>query len=371
MTRLGSIGLLATLCAALVGCEVPASEPPPEPIPEDGACVVPGQSEIRLVEADPPADGCPWEWECGVDEYLDLPQRYPDLVVETTDEELDQVLTQFAEDGFPQESNPGNEEVVDTILSTTRLDAHLEGLAERPLDVSILDEGDDISVWAGDWENGDPPPLHYRQLLVTDPLVGTLEVMVFLPDGEGPFPPVVISHGHGDHPYNFIARQDFGEEFTLAGYALIIPHKRVSNGGDLESYVARGMLLQGFNLMGVRMYEELIGRRIAAWLPEVDPCAPVGLVGHSGGSVSGNLAVHAPVQGLSFDAYVSDLTSGYWSFSNDPHNSYLLDENVPGLWHLAQVINTFIHVDIPVLEVPYGYPDGMDDLLDFFDDTIL
>ncbi len=192
--RISPIGLLVCLSAALLtGCEeLPAPDPDPDPTPDDGACVVPGQSEIQEVEFEGSIPECPWAWECGVDEYLELPHRYPDLIVETTDEALDQMLTQVSEGGIPQEPDPGIEVIRDRILSATRLDAHVEGLA-----------------------------------------------------------------------------------------------------------------------------------------------------------------------------------SGYWSFSNDPDNSYLLDENVPDLWHLAQVINTFEHGHIPVLEVPYGYPDGMDDLLDFFDDTIL
>lgn len=207
-------------------------------------------------------------------------------------------------------------------------------------------------------------------MIVTDPLVGQLEVAAFFPEGDGPFPAVVVSHGHGDSPWSHLIRGDFGEEFTDAGYALVIPGLRASDGGDTESYVARGMLRQGFNLMGVRMYEQLIGRRVAAWLPEIDPCAPVGLVGHSGGSVSGNLTVHAQTTGLEFDAYVSDLISTYFSWSDEPDNPYLLDETVASLWHASASINSFEAADIPILQVPYGYPDGVEDQLDFFDATI-
>ncbi len=352
----------------LAGCSLP-----PAPLTEesdDGTCSVPGESEVYEVDEPVHLGACPSGRECGVEDYLRLPQLFPGMGVDITDEELDQRLRSRRDSAPEERSVPSSADLRARILSGTRIDVLREGIADRPLEIAVIGEGDDLGAWAGEWLGIEPPRIQHRELLVTDPLVGTLEVVVLLPDGEGPFPVVVVAHGHGDHPFRHIARGDFGELFVDAGYALVLPWFRASEGGDEETVAARGLLKQGFNLTGVRMYEQLIGRRVAAWLPEADPCAPVGLVGHSGGSVSSNLTVHAPTRGLEFDAYVSDLISNYFNWSEEEGEHYLLDETVPDLWDVSQTVNGFEFVDIPVLQVPYGYPNGLDDLLGFFDDTI-
>lgn len=353
----------------LAGC--PLSPPPSTEEPDDGSCSIPGESEVY--EADLPANlgDCPWGIECGVDEYLRLPQLFPGLGLDITDDDLDQRLRDRRDNSGSEHQVSDFADLHARILAGTRIDVLREGLADRPLEITVISEGDDLRHWEGEWLGAEVPNLRHRQMLVTDPLVGTLEVVLLLPDGDGPFPAVVVAHGHGDHPFRHIARDDFGEWFVDAGYALVLPYFRASEAGDAETVAARGLLKQGFNLTGVRMYEQLIGRRIAAWVPEVDACAPVGLVGHSGGSVSSNLTVHAQTKGLEFDAYVSDLTSNYFNWNDEPDATYLLDETVPDLWDVSETVNTFELADVPVLRVPYGYTDGIDELVTFFDATIL
>ncbi len=373
MTRCSAMPLLLLAGGLLIGgllAGCPTAPPGPAPGPGAGSCAVPGQDAVLGGPLPTFLGDCPWGRDCGLQDYLALPELFPEDRVEVSDEELDALLRGWRDAPGPQLAPDGAGDLRQRILEGTRLDVLLEGLAERPLDVAIKREGTDMTEWEGSWDDMDPPDMHYRELVVTDPLVGLMQVVVFLPEGEGPFPPVVVSHGHSDSPFGHIPRADFGEMYLNAGYALILPGYRVSGGDDLEAYATRELLKQGFTLLGIRMYEQLIARRIVAWLPEIDPCAPVGLVGHSGGSVSGNLTVTAPTEGLAFDAYVSDLASVYFSWSETPGDRYLGDETVPALWQYSSAINTFDAVDIPLLHVPYGYPDGVQDQLDFFDDTI-
>jgi len=351
-----------------VACDAPVQ---PESEPGPLACETAGD----LVKwNDDPVDWpeCPFNRWCGLDEYLALPDLLPELRLNLSDEELDLELANIWDGNMDYGPRLAVEELEPLIRDTTRLGVMLQGFEERTLEVSTLHDGNDYS-FRGEWE-GPEPDMPYRQMLVTDALVGTLEVVVFRPpldQGDGPFPVVVVAHGHGDDAWTHVARGRFGEAFTAAGYVLVIASFRASEGDFPETAMTRGLLKAGWSSMAVRIYETLVARRIAASLPEADSCAPVGLIGHSGGSISSILTARITVPGLEFAAYINDLTSTYINWNPDPEWGYTLDETAPTLWPYQESLNDFATLPMPSLSVEYGYPEGMDYLLDFFDDTLL
>ncbi len=322
--------------------------------------------------------GCPFERDCGLEEYLALPDLAPELRLALTDEELDAELQSILDGEIFPVLAIGPDTLAGLIPEATRLDVLTEGILGRDLALYVVDEGNDYS-WRGEWE-GHEPDMPYLHLLVTDPLVGTFETVVFRPpleQGEGPFPAVVVAHGHGDNAWSHAARvpgepsggaDGFGEQFTAAGYVLVVPTFRISEGDTPETVMTRGLLRAGWSAMAVRMYEQLLARRIAAALPFVDPCSPVGLVGHSGGSISSALTVRSPLAPLTFDAWVTDLDSTYLNW--DPVEGWTLDETTPALWPYRGFINDLDTAPLPAMRTEYGYPEGIDPQVDFFDDTL-
>ena len=93
----------------------------------------------------------------------------------------------------------------------------------------------------------------------------------------------------------------------------------------------------------------------------MDP-ARIGLIGHSGGSSTGNLTVRL---GAGFAAYVSDYHVEYAEWVADFEVIHC--ETVPALYPYAALINDFATSATPVLTVPYGYTDGVEPIFGFFD----
>lgn len=347
--------------ALLFGC--PVAEPTDAPVAE--SCFVDPSVELVGVVSWP--NPCPWGRDCGITEYLAVPEQFPGALTPRTD--LDATFAAQRSGQWPMDS-VGEAELAERILASTRVDLLLDGITERPLEVGLLDESTDYS-WRGEWEGRHPEDMPNRQYYVEDPVVGGFEFVVFRPPssyGPGPFPAVVVAHGHGDGAWSHAARGDFAEAFTEAGYLVVIPTMRASEGDVPETTVTRGLLEAGFSTLAIRMYETLLARRIVTVLPDVDPCAPVGLVGHSGGSVSSNLLIRVAPLELGFDAYVSDLTSEYLNWS--PDEGTLLDETVPELFSVWPALARLDLAPVDTLQVGYGYPEGIEPLLDFFDERL-
>lgn len=355
----------------LVACDALPTSTVPDPDTGPLACEL-QPDLVQWLDERPDWPDCPFDRWCGLEEYLALPDLEPATRLDTSDEDLDIELGHIWDGDVPFGPRLAPKELEPLIRDSTRLSVLLNGFDDRILRVATLHDDNDYS-FRGEWE-GPVPDMPYRQLLVTDPLVGTLEVVVYRPpldQGPGPFPVVVVAHGHGDDAWTHVARGRFGEAFTQAGYMLVIPTFRNSEGDFPETAMTRGLLKAGWSSMAVRMYETLLARRVAAGLPEADPCAPVGLIGHSGGSISSMLTARLRVPGLRFASYINDLTSTYINWDPDPEYGYTLDETSPTLWPYQESLNEFETLPMPWLSVGYGYPEGMDVLLDHFDDTLL
>ncbi len=201
-------------------------------------------------------------------------------------------------------------------------------------------------------------------MLLSDPIVGTFEALLLVPDSPGPHPAVLALHGHGEDARAFHNLR-FGQDYPAAGFAILMPTARVSNFDADEDRVARELLRNGLTFMSVRIYEALLGLRYLSAHEDVDP-ARIALVGHSGGASAANLVARVAdrVPGVALAALVSDFTDTYAGAGP----GWLLDAAAPGLhpWHPA--ISDLSLMKVPVLRLPYGFPDGPDPIFEFLAD---
>lgn len=328
------------------------------PIPEaNDYCAAPPRAVVEL-DATPNPTSCPFgDGLCDAD-YLALPELQPGGAPEVMDEHAFQ---QLMDDHFSQRvpirsALTTGEELRREILEGARIDWILDGFEERPLEVSYL------SV-------DDTPGARRRQWQLDDPLVGRFRGTTLLPDGDGPFPAVLVFHGHTQTGREWIEEYD-GQRLVEQGFAVLAPTFRVNDADVDESRVTEHLLRRGLTFVGVRMVEQLLTLRYAASLPEVDPCR-IGGIGRSGGSISGNLTSRVT---LGLTSWVTDLTGSYFLRMPD---GVLLDETAPDLYRIQDSINDLDSAHLPVLQVGYGYV-GLDDpdadrwprIVEFLEDTV-
>ena len=202
----------------------------------------------------------------------------------------------------------------------------------------------------------------FRQfdLVLRDKAVGDIPLLLALPSGEGPFPVVLALPGHGEVPRDVLKSLP-PEQITARGMALVVVGMRAYDSLVAEHDATMTLLCQGFSLMGLRVYEALVAMEYIHTNSKLKGDA-VGLVGHSGGSATLNLVVwlsEAP------RALITDLRADYFNLRVYMDRYYVLDETHPRLRELAPQINDVAALPLPVLEVPYGAPEGHGPLLDF------
>jgi hypothetical protein len=113
--------------------------------------------------------------------------------------------------------------------------------------------------------------------------------------------------------------------------------------------------------MGMRVYESLLGLKFLRSLAEVE-AGRVTLIGHSGGSSTGNLTVRVEPR---IAGYISDHQVAYAEWV-EGINVYHC-ETVPSLFAYSEQLNDPADSPVPMLKVPYKYSNGMQELFDFLD----
>jgi len=314
--------------------------------PVDAASPAPNVTLRDDLGAQPP---CPDPDTCKAD-YLAYLEKAAAYARPTTEDAIHQALLASDAGEVPLVLGPLTpDELAAAIADELNIAFLLDGLDERPLTVTTIARTD-----AAD---------HVEEhLLLDDPWVGTFEGLLLSPPGPGPFPAVLAVHGHGDTVW--IYRDDYhGGEYPARGLAILMLGMRVMGSGPpamIENDVAKKMLVQGLPLMGMRVYESLLGFKLLRALPRIDG-ARVGLIGHSGGSSTGNLTSRVERR---FKAYVSDYQVEYIEWTR-PYPFYHC-ETVPDLYPYSALINDPTTSEVPILKVPYKYTDGMDDIFAFF-----
>jgi hypothetical protein len=278
---------------------------------------------------------CPFSDGPCASDYVALHSRAAEWASPISETQLWEQLEQLrAGTAFVETGSIQGPDLRDRLIEAANLDFLLEQLDGGTLEVTELDEAD----------NG---PGNQRPFLIDDPYVGQFRGLSLKPDGAGPFPTLIIAHGHEESDQLWIDRYD-GWDLVDRGYALILPTLRVNRAEQVESDVTLHLLRGGFTMMAMRVYETLLATRYAASLPHVDPCR-IGLIGHSGGSVASNITARIS-QG--FAAYVSDLQSVYYQ---EAPGDLFIDETSPALHALHPQINDFDTHERPALAVGYRY----------------
>ncbi len=296
----------------------------------------------------------PWQPSACNQDYLEFPGRAERWAVADEDcGDLHKQLAELWKDGWDQPRPPIPElspsALAEDLKDTLNIRGLLEGdsvepsLDARPLEVMTISERD-----AGGYRE--------FEMVFKDPYVGSFHGLLLMPPGKGPFPAVLALPGHGETAAQH--RDDrFGWLLAEEGYAVLILTTRAYDTGSAEHEATLAMLCGGFSTMTVRVYEALLALKFLRSRAEV--CnGRIGLIGHSGGSVAGNLLVRVSPQ---LRAYVSDLTAIHFNVG-DPlegdEYGQIADETHPGLARLSANLNALETVGTPVLSVPYGYSEG-------------
>ena len=194
-----------------------------------------------------------------------------------------------------------------------------------------------------------------KELLITDPYVGTFKALYLLPDKKGPFPGIVALHGHSDCAESF--RDNYnGKEFAQNGYAIMIPTLRAMCCGQSENIISRQLLLNGFTLYGLRHYESMLCKKYLESRKEIDRDS-IGLIGHSSGSCVANLYL-----GEHFKAFVTDDSCSFFDFSEayneeDEKVMLLKDSTIPYLYPYSVLVKNYAEEKPNVLITEYGLED--------------
>lgn len=192
-------------------------------------------------------------------------------------------------------------------------------------------------------------PYLEQRLLLRDPYAGEIEALLLLPTtGTPPFSGLLALPGHVE---DAACHRDhrLGAELAGEGFAVLIPTFRAYCQPE-DDQATRAFLCQGFSLMGLRAYEALLGFKVLLALPEV--CnSRLGLIGHSGGSMVGNLLAWLP-QDPSL-VHVTDTSSMYLNVDVD--RMELDCETHEGLHRISFAVADLEAAPRPVLRVPYAY----------------
>ena len=186
-------------------------------------------------------------------------------------------------------------------------------------------------------------------ILVQDFYVGNFSVLMLLPhvDDDAPLPAVVIMHGHGSNPQRAKGNR-YGEELVRAGFVVAIPEFRAMNCDEEETNVSKTLLLHGFTLEGLHVYETLLVLKYLKEHPFVDK-KRIGAISHSGGSSILHLVVRLSD---TVKSMLTDYPANYLNFCGE---NGIHDETIPRLKKYTAAINNYKTLAIPVKEVPYNY----------------
>ena len=293
---------------------------------------------------------CAWPGAC-INDYLELPKLASQWASPITPQELNRSIGDI-EDGLVQpilDPMP-EDELAGQIADALNIKFLMDGLNPRPL-IAITIRKEESTEF------------REREILFQDPYVGTFEGILLTPQGPGPFPTVLAVHGHRDDAQKYMDNFH-GNEYPGRGYAILMLTMRGMNIDLFEHEASRSLLRSGFSLMGMRVYESMLGLKYLRSLDEVDR-SRIGLIGHSGGSSTGNLTVRLD-DGIR--AYVSDMTTDYseWGTLWEPWHC----ETVPKLFPYNVLISDFSTCPTPVKSVPYAYTNGMEEIFEFFDSLL-
>ena len=279
-------------------------------------------------------------------DYLDKAERWASPI---TEQELERQLDSISgANNAVSEAEVTPERLAEGLIDAMNIAHLIDGLDQRRLKARVL----------GETLRG---AVTQRELLFEDPFIGKFRALLLLPPGPGPHPGVVAHPGHSERPEEHRDLR-YGQALAERGFAVLILDPRSNDGGTEETRVSRQALLRGHSLIGLRVYEILLAQKYLRWDGQVDP-DKIGLQGHSGGSVTGNLVVRIDD---GFAAYVSDLFSTY-GIVLDRDAGFLGDETSSSIYYWHASIEDLSTSRVPMIQEPYGFEDGPERMFAFFE----
>ena len=348
-----------------VACTSACTPPLEDPSPHSP----PSPHELHVLEVDEPDREwlCEEGWSDGrstcYQAYVDLAMQYlpPDIDLSACRDEQSALVEEVANGSVFIDPllPPSSSELAAEIVDVLQFDAWASDIDTRTLEVFRVDESP--ASWGST-----------RTLQFADPLLGNNEVLELWPDVE--HPPVLIAlpgHPDGTHAAQEMIDGLQVAAYVEAGYAVLVLDTQAYDTGNAEHLAAASMLCAGRPMMAVRAYEFLVLHKYVRYLQATDRAGPgVGLLSHSGGSVAANM-ISRFVD--SFDAVATDLKSNYLGLNScseaGPSGTCVLDEASVALHRLSEAINddSVLPFSVPTYETDYGYPEGSQPVIDFFD----
>ncbi|MDD5614403.1 MAG: hypothetical protein PHQ54_04970 [Candidatus Omnitrophica bacterium] len=271
--------------------------------------------------------------------YYDFPLRHRSHSKPVSEEKLKQSIEQpFKSGGF----------LKNTIIKSLNIGFLLDSLDKIKLkvtNISNIDRGDYVQ----------------KDFLFEDKNVGSFPVTLLIPKGNKDIYPAVLGlPGHGTAVTDFIDNY-CAADLAKAGFVVAIPVLRAMMDFEVDYKVSKHLLLKGFTLMGIRVYESLLVVKYLNYLDFVDS-SRIGIISHSGGSAVANLLVHIKE---GFKSLVRDHQSSYMNNYQDIHC-----ETIPNLHIFHPIINSTEMFTVPVLDVSYNFEGEKERIIDFLSENI-
>ncbi len=201
--------------------------------------------------------------------------------------------------------------------------------------------GLDRLVGRASWTAGparDRAGLELRELVATDPLLGTWPAARLAPRSPGPHPAILLLHGHGDTVEQALTVR-FGATLAAEGFIVLAPSIRAYWDGDCEDEAAWTLLEAGLSLMAAHVAEASRAVQHLRADAAVDP-ARIYVIGHSGG---GGIARLVP-----FAADVAGVVSdGPQAFGQLPADERIGDDFIPDLRSLGPALGREDSLGVP------------------------
>jgi len=200
-----------------------------------------------------------------------------------------------------------------------------------------------------------------QKLIFDNRLIGRFEVIVLMPSKvDSKFPAIIGLHGYGQSADKFKA--DFSiEELAKSGFLVIMPSFRAMESAEVEYIISKKLLLSGFTLSGIRVFETLLLERYLKTLDIVDH-QKIGILAHSGGST---IAEFTKIIAPNIKAIVIDQQSNFINIS-DLYGIY--DDIIPGLTKYSTRIHDYNSSGRPeYLKKDYGKIGIDQNMIDFFE----
>lgn len=282
-------------------------------------------------------------------DYLDYFRKAERWANPITEQELERRLDSISgANNAVSEAEPTAAVLAEGLVDAMNIAHLIEGLDQRELKIRVLGE----TVLGA---------ITQRELLFEDSYVGRFRALLLLPPGGDPLPGIVAHPGHSERAEDHRDLR-YGQALAERGFAVLILDPRSNDGDAEETRVSRQALLHGHSLIGLRVYEILLAQKYLRWNSRVDP-NKIGLQGHSGGSVTGNLVVRIDD---GFAAYVSDLFSTY-GIVLDRDAGLLGDETSSSIYYWHASIEDLSTSRVPMIQEPYGFEDGPKRMFAFFE----